>query len=192
MILIENENINRTLNPSFSPDDKHVIYATKNEKKFQIYRIEANENPGNNDLIQEFDENSKLILFRYTIDGKFIVALFSKNKKFIFRFIELNDNEELKPFKDIEIDPKNFCKDFDDDFFNSSFILNFSISNDNSKIVFLFQSPSLRSLNNNLKEIFIINRNDTEICIPKKIYETKKELNELNSLDWLPNDEEII
>ena len=192
MILIENEYIDESLRPSFSPDDKKVIYATKIGKKSQIYQIAAKINQKAN-LIQEFDEDSILHLFKYTIDGKFIVALFSKNEKFVLRFIELDESVD-EPFKDIEIDPKSCYNDFGDDFeyFKNSFILNFSISKDNAKIVFLFNCLELYQNLNRTNKLYMINRDESEIFIPKKIYETKKKIAEFNSLYWLPNYEEII
>lgn len=183
IMVVENENIDNTLKVSFSPDDSKIIYAIKIGGKSQIYSIDAISSPKNNDLIQEFGEDSKLRGFKYTIDGKSILAIFSKNEKYTFRIINLDDKKRKS--KDIEIDPKTFCKNLSQE--KSFFVgINFLISKDHSKIVFTNESEEQN-------EIYVINLNKTKTTdnsIPKKIYENKN--GTLYSLNWSPNFKNIV
>ena len=64
--------INKYTDNRSNPDDEKIIYAIKNNEITAIF--ERNLKFGNDISVQTFDKDSILRRFKYTMDGKFIVA----------------------------------------------------------------------------------------------------------------------
>lgn len=171
-----------------------IIYAISHQSVLMEKDLKSNHERN----LLTLARHSNLSLFKYTPDGKFIVAFiidYNTNGNDMFHVIEsISGKCRMK----INLNPKTICKYSEKKFFelkneNNVFfcIKTFSISQSNSKIAFILQledSTYARARKIIMSEIYVIDLRE-ESFIPKQVYQADKYL---TSLNWLPNGKSII
>lgn len=196
--------------PSFSPDGSKIIFSYETGRYGQIYIIDADKSSGSlvgnvskeAEIFVKLENINRLIDFKYTPDGKFIVCLIrkeeegeeedeNKTKNMVMRYYFYIIDANSKKIND-KIDVKmmlssNEIKDLlnNEEFFDIT-ISFFSISRDSSQIIFNLILKSIYSLKN---EIYIINLNGTN---HRNIYETEKNVYIPRPPLWSPDGNYIL